>query len=82
MFLTGGFTLNSEHQSSSFKVSSYIFGGLPSRFKCVLRKWNEEMIDFDPDTFSTYQRLIREENSAKPSLKSCLALVRIGNWDR
>ena len=38
------------------------------------------MNDFDPDTFATYQRLMREE-SGSPSLRSCLSMLRIGHWD-
>jgi hypothetical protein len=76
----GGFTLRMLHRSSAFKVQSYLFGGTKTNFRCVLRKWSEEMIDFDPDTFSSYQRLVREETGT-PSLKSCLALLRVGRWD-
>jgi tetratricopeptide (TPR) repeat protein len=38
------------------------------------------MEDTDPDTFNKYQRYMREETET-PTLKSCLSLLRISQWD-
>ena len=38
------------------------------------------MEDVDPDTFNKYQRYMREETET-PTLKSCMSLLRISQWD-
>ena len=78
----GGFTLNVPHRSSGFKVQCHVFGESKSKYRSVLRKWQETMVDFDPDTFASYQRLMREEcHGNTPPLKSCLAILRVSHWD-
>ena len=60
--------------------AAYVLGGVKGSCKTLRRKWRATMEDFDPDTFSTYQRLLREETPV-PTLKSCLALLRVAHWD-
>ena len=76
----GGFVLKTPHLSNSFKVEAYVLGDVRGHFRKLCRRWQAAMTSFDPDTFTTYQRLMCEENST-PDLKACLALVRKSHWD-
>jgi tetratricopeptide (TPR) repeat protein len=78
----GGFTLNGSHRTSGFKVQCHLLGESKSKYRSVLRKWKDTMVDFDPDTFASYQKCMREEcTGGSPSLKSCLSILRVSYWD-
>ena len=75
----GGFAMGCRNVSSGFKCAAYVLGGVKGSCKTLRRKWRATMEDFAAATFSTYQRLLREETPV-PTLKSCLALLRVARW--